>query len=214
MKKVVILIGGAGSNAVALIQAIQTQNLPLHCTVISHRRDALGLQRVAALGVPTAVVDHRDQSTQYFEQALLEALAKEKPELIMLAGFMRVLSGSFISDAGCPILNIHPSLLPLYKGLHTHERVLAAGDANHGATVHLVSSELDAGPIIAQIQTTTEDCSTARALQQKILKLEHRLYPTVLSWFAQDLLVLQPNHATFKGKLIPNTGILVDYKGN
>ena len=163
--------------------------------VLSNDPAAKGLQRAAEMGIPTAVVDHRpfkgDRAA--FETALMEPLIAAKPDVICLAGFMRILTGGFIQHFKGRMLNIHPSLLPKYTGLHTHQRALDAGDSEAGCTVHEVIADLDAGPILGQARVPIVPGDTAESLAARVLVQEHRLYPAVLRRFAQgdrSLLVL------------------------
>jgi phosphoribosylglycinamide formyltransferase-1 len=186
-KRVAILISGGGSNMMALARDLAGPDHPAEaCLVLSNRPDASGLERAAALGIPTASVDHRpfrgDRAS--FEAALAEPLAASGAEIICLAGFMRVLTPGFVGRWSGRMLNIHPSILPLFPGLDTHARALAAGMAVHGCTVHLVTPELDAGPILGQAVLPVARGDTAATLAARVLPLEHRLYPAVLRRFA------------------------------
>ena len=156
------------------------------CLVLSNKPDAGGLGRAAEMGVPTAVVDHRPfgKDRPAFEAALQEALTKAQPDLICLAGFMRVLTGGFVRQWEGRMLNIHPSLLPKYRGLHTHQRALEARDTEHGCTVHEVTPELDDGPILGQATVPVRPGDTPDDLAARVLTQEHRLYPAVLRRFA------------------------------
>jgi phosphoribosylglycinamide formyltransferase-1 len=189
-KRVAILISGRGSNMVALIEAAKAPDYPAEIAlVLSNAPDAAGLARAREAGVPTAVLDHREfgKDRAAFESALQQTLDQHRIELICLAGFMRVLTGEFVQRWSGRILNIHPSLLPAFKGLHTHERVLAAGATRHGATVHFVAPELDSGPIIGQESAPVLPGDTADTLAARILEIEHRLYPLALRRVAKEL---------------------------
>jgi phosphoribosylglycinamide formyltransferase 1 len=170
---IVILISGHGSNLQAIIDAIRNGLAVEIRAVISNRADAFGLQRAQQAGIPTHVISEEAQL-----QSQIDAYA---PRLIVLAGFMQRLSADFVQHYEGRIINIHPSLLPKYRGLHTHRRVLAAGETLHGVTVHFVTAELDAGPIISQASLTIEPTDTEASLEQRIHTLEHRLYPEVLA---------------------------------
>jgi len=194
-KRVAILISGGGSNMVTLVQSMMGDHPARPVLVLSNDPAAKGLQRAAEMGIPTAVVDHRpfkgDRAA--FEAALLEPLIAAKPDVICLAGFMRILTGGFIQHFRGRMLNIHPSLLPKYTGLHTHQRALDAGDSEAGCTVHEVIADLDAGPILGQARVPIVPGDTAETLAARVLVQEHRLYPAVLRRFAQgdrSLLVL------------------------
>lgn len=188
---IVVLISGQGSNLQAIIDAIAREHLPISIqSVISDKADAYGLVRAQAANIPTTVLSsqgYRGDRLAY-DRDLQKIIDCYLPDLIVMAGFMRILSAPFVQHYQGKIINIHPSLLPLYTGLHTHERVLAAGDAEHGATVHFVTEELDGGPIIAQskLQVLPED--TVDSLKMRVHALEHQLYPQVLKNFAMDAL--------------------------
>lgn len=196
--KIAVLIGGSGSNLQALIDATQINP---NCTVlfeivgvISHNPKAYGLIRAEEAHLNHFAIEPNLYLTkQAFEQAILAILAELKPDLICLAGFMRVLSPEFIQAYPNQIINIHPSLLPKYPGLHTHRQVIANKDTEHGATVHWVNEQLDAGPIIAQKKIAVTQDDTEESLKQKVLKLEHQLYPSVVETIALNHFV-QLNH--------------------
>lgn len=186
MKRVAILISGGGSNMEALIRDMAGDHPARPVLVVSNVPGAGGLARAEALGVPTAVVDHRAHpSREAFEAALDAVLAPAAPDLLCLAGFMRVLTEGFVRRWQGRMLNIHPSLLPRYRGLHTHARALEAGDAEAGCTVHLVTAELDGGPILGQARVPVEPGDTPDTLAARVLHWEHRLYPAVLRRFAE-----------------------------
>lgn len=186
-KRVAILISGSGSNMVALAKSMQGDHPARPCLVLSNRPDAGGLAKAEAMGISTAVVDHhpygRDRAA--FEAALREALDATRPDLIALAGFMRILSAEFVRPYAGRILNIHPSLLPKYRGLDTHARAIAAGDAEAGCTVHEVTPELDDGPILGQARVPVLPDDTPQTLAARILPMEHKLYPLVLRRVAE-----------------------------
>lgn len=188
MKRVAILISGGGSNMMALVRDMASGPHP--CTpvlVASNDPAAGGLAKAAALGIPTAAVDHRPfgRDREGFEAALLQPILAVKPDILCLAGFMRILTPAFIRHFEGRMLNIHPSLLPKYPGLHTHQRALEAGDTEAGCTVHEVTAELDAGPILGQARVAVQPGDTAETLAARVLVQEHRLYPAVLRRFAQ-----------------------------
>lgn len=180
--KVAIFISGGGSNMVKLVQSMGQDHPARPCLVLSNDPDAGGLEVARAMGIPTAAVDHKPFGTDRlaFEAALSEHLGVVRPDLICLAGFMRVLTADFVAGWEGKMLNIHPSLLPKYKGLHTHLRALEAGDAEHGCTVHHVTADLDDGPILGQARLTVNPDDTPETLAARVLPLEHRLYPAVL----------------------------------
>ena len=184
MIRVAILISGSGSNMVRLVESMAGDHPARPVIVIADRPGAGGLARAAALGVPTAVVDragHPDRAA--FERALDAELDAAQTDVVALAGFMRVLSPAFVARRMGRILNIHPSLLPAYPGLDTHARALAAGEAEVGGTVHEVTAELDAGPILGQGRVPVLPGDTAETLGARVLAMEHRLYPAVLGRF-------------------------------
>jgi len=186
VKRVAILIGGSGSNMVALADSMVGDHPARPVLVLSHRPGAGGLEKAAARGIATAMIDHRAFSDRAgFEAALTAGLEKAAADVICLAGFMRVLTAGFVTRWAGRILNIHPSLLPAYPGLDTHARALAAGDAEAGCTVHEVTADLDSGPILGQARVPIHPGDTPDTLAARVLKMEHRLYPAVLRRFAE-----------------------------
>ncbi|WP_371168787.1 phosphoribosylglycinamide formyltransferase [Aliiroseovarius sp. 2305UL8-7] len=185
-KRVAVLISGGGSNMVTLVNSMTGDHPARPCLVLSNRPDAGGLKKAADLGVATAVVDHRDFQGDRagFEAALNAALNGANPDIVCLAGFMRILTEGFTSQWAGRCLNIHPSLLPKYKGLHTHQRAIDAGDTDAGCSVHEVTAELDGGPILGQARVPVHPNDTADSLAARVLVQEHRLYPAVLRRFA------------------------------
>ena len=185
-KRVAILISGGGSNMVALAQSMTGDHPARPCLVVSNDPAAAGLARAGALGIPAAAVDHRPfgKDRAAFEAALLPAIEAAKPDIIALAGFMRVMTAGFVDRFKGRMLNIHPSLLPLYPGLHTHARALEAGDTEAGCTVHVVTPVLDDGPILGQARVPVMAGDTPETLAARVLAQEHRLYPAVLRRFA------------------------------
>ena len=186
MKRVAILISGSGSNMVALAESMVGDHPARPVLVLSNLPGAGGLAKAAALGIPTAVIDHRDYKGDRarFEAALTEALETAAPEVICLAGFMRILTPAFTRAWAGRVLNIHPSLLPAYPGLNTHARALAAGDTEAGCSVHEVTEELDGGPVLGQARVPVHAGDTPDSLAARVLVQEHRLYPAVLRRFA------------------------------
>jgi phosphoribosylglycinamide formyltransferase-1 len=186
MVRVAVFISGGGSNMLALLDDMARgghEGMP--CVVLANSADAGGLARAEERGVPTAVVDHRPfkGDRPAFEAALTAALEPYAPDMICLAGFMRILTAGFIEQWTGRMINIHPSLLPKYKGLHTHARALEAGDTLHGCTVHEVTATLDDGPVLGQAEINVNTDDTAESLAAKVLIQEHRLYPAVLRRF-------------------------------
>lgn len=186
MKRVALLISGGGSNMLALVRDMAGDHPARPVLVLSNDPAAVGLAKAAALGIPTAVLDHRPfgHDRAAFEAALLEPLLAARPDILCLAGFMRILTPGFISRFGGRMLNIHPSLLPKYPGLHTHQRALDAGETEAGCTVHEVTADLDAGPMLGQARVPILPDDTAKTLAARVLVQEHRLYPAVLRRFA------------------------------
>jgi phosphoribosylglycinamide formyltransferase-1 len=186
-KRVAILISGGGSNMVALAQSMVGDHPARPVLVLSNDPDAGGLAKARAMSIPSLAVDHKPfgKDRAGFEAALMAALERARPDIICLAGFMRILTPDFTAHWEGRMLNIHPSLLPKYKGLHTHERVLEAGDPEHGCTVHEVTAALDDGPILGQARLAVHEDDTPETLAARLLPLEHQLYPAVLRRFAQ-----------------------------
>ena len=195
MKSIVILISGRGSNMEAIVHACQQENWPARiAAVISNKTDASGLQFAASHGIATAVVDHKAfASREAFDAELAKAIDGFTPDLVVLAGFMRILTEGFVRHFQGRLLNIHPSLLPAFPGLHTHQRAIEAGCKLAGATVHFVTPELDHGPIVAQAVVPVLVGDTAEQLAQRVLTQEHRMYPAAVRWFVQGALDLTPD---------------------
>jgi phosphoribosylglycinamide formyltransferase 1 len=192
---IVILISGRGSNMRAILDA----GLPV-AAVISNRPDAAGLEIAAARGVKTAVVVHKGYATrEEFDAALAAEVARHAPRVVALAGFMRILTPGFVARHAGRLVNIHPSLLPAFTGLDTHERALAAGVKVHGCTVHLVTAELDHGPIIAQAAVPVLPGDTADALAARVLRQEHLLYPRAVRWLLEEKVVIESGIVRVKG---------------
>jgi phosphoribosylglycinamide formyltransferase-1 len=192
MKSYVILISGRGSNMQALLDA----QLPGRCAaVISNRPDAEGLAAAAARGVATAVVDHRAYAGRgEFDAALAAEIERHRPDLLLLAGFMRILGNDFVNRFAGRLLNIHPSLLPAFPGVGTHAQALAAGVRIHGCTVHFVTPSLDAGPIVVQAAVPVANTDTAETLAARVLEQEHAIYPLAARWFLEGRLHLDNEH--------------------
>lgn len=192
MKRIVVLISGRGSNMEAIVQACAAEGWPARvAAVVSNRPDAAGLAFARARGIATAVVDHREHaSRESFDAALGTALDTFEPDLLALAGFMRILTPGFIARYAGRIVNVHPSLLPAFTGLHTHRRAIEAGCKVAGATVHFVTAELDHGPIIAQAVVPVLPGDTEQTLSARVLAREHQLYPRAVRWWTEGLLKL------------------------
>jgi phosphoribosylglycinamide formyltransferase 1 len=189
-QRIVILISGRGSNMEAIVQQCARQRWPARVVaVIANRAQAAGLQFAALHGIATAVVDHRAHaSREAFDGALAEAIDAHAPDLLLLAGFMRILGPAFVRRYEGRMLNIHPSLLPAFPGLHTHRRVLEAGCKVSGATVHYVTADLDHGPIVVQSVVPVRSDDDEDALAARVLASEHRIYPLAASWFVRGCL--------------------------
>ncbi len=190
MKSIVILISGRGSNMRAIVQRCTAEGWAARvAAVVSNRADAAGLAFAAEHGIATAVVDHRAfASREAFDGALAAAIDGWRPDLVVLAGFMRILGAAFVARYEGRLLNIHPSLLPAFPGLHTHERALAAGCKLSGATVHYVTTELDHGPIVVQSVVPVRDNDDAHSLADRVLETEHVIYPLAVRWAVEGRL--------------------------
>ncbi len=200
---VVVLISGTGSNLQALIDAATADGPYRVGAVISNRPAAPGLQRAATAGIPTRVIDHTQFTDRAsFDSALSKQIMAFEPGLVVLAGFMRVLGGDFVSRFVGRMLNIHPSLLPAFPGLHTHRRALESGVSEHGASVHFVTEQLDGGPVVAQTRVAVNATDTEEQLAARVLVREHLLLPQVVSWFAAGRLTLNDGQAYFNGSPI------------
>ncbi|MBJ9614718.1 phosphoribosylglycinamide formyltransferase [Burkholderia multivorans] len=197
MKKLVILISGRGSNMEAIVRACMHERWPAEvAAVIANRPDAAGLAFAASHGIATAVVDHRSfDGRDSFDAALAAEIDRFAPDLVVLAGFMRILTPEFVRRYEGRLLNIHPSLLPSFKGIRTHQQALDAGVALHGATVHFVIPELDSGAIVAQGAVPVRAGDDAAALAQRVLAVEHVLYPRAVRWFVEGRLRLEGDRA-------------------
>jgi len=208
---VVVLLSGTGSNLQALIDNVRTGENPARiAAVISNRADAYGLQRAQDAGIETRVLDHKAfDGREAFDAALIELIDVFNPQLVVLAGFMRILSADFVRHYQGRLLNIHPSLLPKYKGLNTHQRALDAGDREHGCSVHFVTEELDGGPLVVQAVVTVESDDTAHSLAQRVHTQEHRIYPLAVRWFAEGRLALSEQGALLDGQLLAASGHMI-----
>ena len=193
MKNIVILISGRGSNMEALIAARDAGQLPVNiAAVISNRPDATGLETAARAGIVTHYVDHKGFAERdQFDAALAECIDSFAPELVVLAGFMRILTDSFVRHYAGRLMNIHPSLLPAFPGLHTHRRALEEGVRIHGCTVHFVTPALDHGPVVIQAAVPVVDGDDEATLAARVLRQEHRIYPQAVRWFAEGRLRLE-----------------------
>lgn len=208
--RIVVLISGSGSNLQAFIDTLHGRQANI-VAVISNRDDAFGLQRAAEAGISTAVLSHRafaDRTS--YDQALAALIDSHAPDLVILAGFMRILTAEFAHHYQGRLLNIHPSLLPKYPGLHTHQRALEAGDLEHGATVHFVTEELDGGPAILQSHVPVLPDDTADSLAERVRHTEHSLYPLAAMLYANGRLRLLDGRACLDGKPLAPCGLRLD----
>lgn len=208
---VVVLLSGTGSNLQALIDSTRTGDSPVRiAAVISNRSDAYGLQRARDAGIDTRALDHKAfEGREAFDSALIELIDAFNPKLVVLAGFMRILSADFVRHYEGRLLNIHPSLLPKYKGMDTHQRALDAGDREHGCSVHFVTEELDGGPLVVQAVVPVESGDSAQTLAQRVHTQEHRIYPLAVRWFAEGRLILGDQGALLDGQLLAASGHLI-----
>ncbi len=207
--RLAILISGRGSNMQAFIDACADGELDAKiAVVVSNNPDAAGLTRAQQAGIPSRTVNHRDyDSREEFDAALVEVLHEYQPDLVLLAGFMRILTPVFISPFYGRLFNIHPSLLPRYPGLNTHQRALDAGDSEAGVTVHFVTPELDGGPPVIQARVPVLPDDNADTLARRVLGLEHEIYPIAARWHLQRRLELTDQGAFLDGERIPASGV-------
>lgn len=210
--RVVVLLSGGGTNLQALIDAAAKHQLGAELVgVISNRPNAFGLERAAQAGIDSRVLDHTGfDSRETFDQALMQLVDSFKPDLVVLAGFMRILTPAFTEHYLGKMLNIHPSLLPKYQGLHTHQRALDAGDDCHGVTVHFVTAELDGGPAAIQAVVPILANDTVQHLAARVQIQEHLIYPMAVNWFASGRLQLNAGRAWLDNAPLPAQGFQID----
>ncbi|WP_370278811.1 phosphoribosylglycinamide formyltransferase [Pontibacterium sp.] len=208
-KRIVVLISGSGSNLQAIIDATQSGRIDGEvAAVLSNKAGVFGLERAANANIPTEVLDHKAfDSRESFDAAMMELIDSYNADLVVLAGFMRILTPEFVRHYEGRMLNIHPSLLPKYKGLNTHQRALDAGDQEHGCTVHFVTEELDGGPSLVQGRVSIELDDTSDSLQQKVHVREHQIYPLAVEWFCAERVSWTPEGVIFDGQPAPAEGI-------
>ncbi len=213
--RLAVLISGTGSNLQAILDAIDAGELPARVSlVLSNKAGAAGLARAERAGVPAQAIDHRgfpDRAS--FDQAMIERIDAHGADTVVLAGFMRILSPGFVRHYQGRLINIHPSRLPKYPGLNTHARALEAGDREHGCSLHFVTDELDGGPLIAQARFPVAANDTAETLSEKVQAREHRLYPQVLRWRAQQRLQMTDQGVELDGERLPAQGFQMDTHG-
>ena len=213
-RQVVILISGRGSNMRTLIEQSREPGAPYTvCRVFSDKPDAAGLDLARNLGVPAQALPAADTDRAAYDRALAAAIQIYSPSLIVLAGFMRILSAQFVKDFAGKLLNIHPSLLPKYPGLHTHRRVLEAGESEHGATVHFVTERLDGGPRIIQARIAVTANDNEASLAARVQAQEHRIYPVAVRWFCEGRLRYQDGQAWLDGRILHEPVQFTDLDG-
>ena len=210
--RVVVLISGSGSNLQALIDGAADNSLPIDLVaVISNRPDVMGLERAAKANISAEVLDHKAfADRESFDQALMARIDSYQPDLIVLAGFMRILTPEFTQHYLGRMFNIHPSLLPKYQGLHTHQRAIDAGEQRHGVTVHFVTAELDGGPAIVQASVPVLANDDASSLAKRVQRQEHVIYPLAVKWFAQGDLHMIDGKSVLKGEPLPASGFQIE----
>lgn len=209
--KIVVLISGSGSNLQAIIDAVKAGQINGEiCAVISNHPDAYGLTRAENAGIETLVLDHKAfDSREDYDAALMDKIDAFSPDLVVLAGFMRILTPSLVQNYLGRMLNIHPSLLPKYQGLNTHQRALDAKDKEHGVSVHFVTEELDGGPVVLQAKVAIESDDTAQTLAQRVHQQEHIIYPLVVQWFCEKRLTMETDNAVLDGQVLPKQGATI-----
>jgi phosphoribosylglycinamide formyltransferase-1 len=212
MKSIVVLISGSGSNLQAILDACKAGFIAGRVSaVISNKADVFGLTRAADAGVPALVLDHKQYADRAsYDLALCQTIDRHQPDLVVLAGFMRILTPEFVAHYNGRLLNIHPSLLPKYQGLHTHQRAIDAGDSVHGCSVHFVTAELDGGPVVLQAKVPVFPEDDAALVAARVHEQEHRIYPLVVRWFCQDRLQQQADKALLDGHILSPHGYADD----
>lgn len=207
--RILVLISGSGSNMQAIAEACAKKEIDADIVgVISNRPAVMGLDRAAQFGIPSKVVDHTEWPTrEEFDANLIRAIDEFEPDLVILAGFMRILTADFVRRYKGRLLNIHPSLLPKYKGLHTHQRALEAGDKEHGVTVHFVSEDLDGGPNVIQAVVPVLDGDDEGQLKTRVQLQEHVIYPIAVKWFVEGRISMIKGDAYFDNNALPESGL-------
>ena len=214
--RIVVLISGSGTNLQAIIDACESTDFPGSIVgVVSNQSAAYGLTRAQDADIATVALSHKDfASRESYDQALIAEIDQFTPDVIVLAGFMRILTPAFVQHYQGKLLNIHPSLLPKYQGLNTHQRAIDAGDKEHGVSVHFVTEELDGGPVILQAKVPIFDGDTSDDLAARVHEQEHRIYPLVVKWLCQKRLTMkienQNEHAILDGVTLPISGYAND----
>ena len=212
MKSIVVLISGSGSNLQAIIDACSSGFIPGRISaVISNKASAYGLVRANEAGLSTQVLSHKAyQGRDKYDMALVDAIDQHQPDLVVLAGFMRILTPAFVQHYHGRLLNIHPSLLPKYQGLNTHQRAIDNNDSEHGCSVHFVTEQLDGGPVILQAKVPVFSDDDAQTLAERVHEQEHRIYPLVVRWFCQNRLQQQADQAWLDGNVLAANGYAND----
>lgn len=207
-KRIVVLISGSGTNMVNIAEHCEAGRIAGDVVaVISNKENAGGLQKAEAMDISTAVLEHTHfDSREAYDDELAKLVDSFSPDVIVLAGFMRILSADFVRRFTGKLINIHPSLLPKYKGMHTHQRALEAGDEEHGVSVHFVNEELDGGPVILQARIPIFEGDTAEDLQERVHEQEYRIYPLVINWLCLGRVKLTDKGAEMDGELLPPEG--------
>lgn len=210
--RILVLASGNGTNLQALINATQERDFPGQIIAVGcNRPNAFALERAAQANIDHFTVDHtRHGSREEFDGMLMAEIRRRNPDLILLAGFMRILTTDFVRALRGTMLNVHPSLLPKYTGLNTHQRALDAGESLHGTSIHFVTEELDGGPVIAQAQVQVASDDTAQTLAEKVQAKEHLLYPIVVKWFCEGRIQLGADHVVFDGQPLAQPLVLPD----
>lgn len=211
-KRIVVLISGSGTNLQAIIDACIDQDYPGSVVgVVSNKADAYGLIRANDAEIPTSTLSHKDFSTrEAYDIELIKKIDAFTPDVVVLAGFMRILTPNFVQHFQGKLVNIHPSLLPKYQGLHTHQRAIDAGDKEHGVSVHFVTEELDGGPVILQAKVPVFDEDSSDDLAARVHEQEHRIYPLVVKWLCQKRLTMENEQAVLDGNILPASGYAND----
>ena len=204
MKNIVVLVSGSGSNLQAILDACDTNiDVAKVSAVFSNKEDAFGLQRARDEHIPAHFINPKNfDSRDDFDVELMNQIDRYQPDLIVLAGYMRILSGEFVNHYMGRMINVHPSLLPKYTGLNTHQRAIDANDSEHGTSVHFVTEELDGGPVILQAKVPVFEEDDAQTLAARVLTQEHKIYPLVTKWFVEERLVMEEGQAVLDGKIL------------
>lgn len=212
MKKIVVLISGSGTNLQAIMDACQAGKINAEiCAVYSNKSDALGLSRAQEAGIPTFVIQPENYiNREDYDHALQQAIDSHDTDLLVLAGYMRILTADFVRHYRGKIINIHPSLLPKYPGLHTHRKAMENGDQEHGTSVHFVTEQLDGGPVILQAKVPIFADDHENDVVERIKTQEHDIYPVVIDWFISSRLQMVGNNAQLDGKVLPEHGYASD----